>query len=246
MHKAFLLVIVALLISACGDRSGPVIPESQEVQYEIAVEQTMKEEGRIFTEARADPDKTAKYIFYLHGRIVEDQGLEATSPQFGKYEYEEILGTLADRGFTVISEVRAKDTNIKQYAQKIAGQVNALLKAGVPPAHITIVGASKGGTITHLVSSLIKNRDINVVLLAACGKGYHEGFAIDLVGNVLGIYDSSDDKGAGSCEDFFAKSKNINRHKDIDLKNGLGHGILYQPLEEWIGPTVHWASGDYQ
>lgn len=223
-----------------------MVPESTSDQYDYAIAQSMPEEERVLTTLPTKIDKDHRYMFYLHGRIVEDMGPdEAVSPEFGKYEYTEIISALGSRGFVVISEAREKNTDIKKYAEKVAGQVDTLLKAGVPPAHITIVGASKGGAITHLASSLIKNRDINIVLLAACGAGYHEGFSIDLIGNVLGIYDSSDDKGAGSCTDFFTKSKNINRHKEIDLKKGLGHGILYKPMDEWVEPVIKWASGEY-
>jgi acetyl esterase/lipase len=40
-------------------------------------------------------------------------------------------------------------------------QINTLLKAGVPPQNITVVGASKGAGMTILVSDLMKNKDIN-------------------------------------------------------------------------------------
>ena len=30
---------------------------------------------------------SAKYLIYLHGKIVEDQGIPAVSPEFGEYEY---------------------------------------------------------------------------------------------------------------------------------------------------------------
>lgn len=244
MRKTIAVLIFALIFSSCARESA--VPESTSDQYDYAIAQSMPEEERILTTLPAKIDKDHRYLFYLHGRIVEDMGPDnAVSPEFGKYEYADIVNTLGDRGFVVISEARDKNTDIKKYAEKVAGQVDTLLKAGVPPAHITIVGASKGGAIAHLASSLIKNRDINLVLLAACGPGYHEGFNIDLVGNVLSIFDNKDDKGAGTCTDFFVKSKNINRYKEIDLNNGLGHGILYKPLDEWVEPVIKWASGDH-
>ena len=66
-----------------------------------------------------------------------------------------------------------------------------------------------------------------------------------LCGNVLSIYDSSDDY-AGSCQEVFAYSdgKGISRYDEIVLNIGTGHGILYQPLDEWISPTVEWAKGN--
>jgi hypothetical protein len=242
MKKALVCLVAVLLIPACGKQS--LVPDTPHEQYEEAVSKSIPD-SRIFTEAPKNPDPKERYIFYLHGRIIEEEGAEAVSPEFGKYEYFEILEALADRGFTVISEVRAKNTDVKQYAQKVADQVNGMLKAGVPPGNITVAGASKGGAITHRISSVLHNKDVNFVLLASCGEGYHEGFDIDLVGNVLSVYDYKDNKGAGSCADFFAKSKGLNKRKEIELKIGLGHGILYKPMEEWVEPTIAWASGKY-
>ncbi len=31
------------------------------------------------------------------------------------------------------------------------------------------------------------------------------------------------------------------RHEELILNIGTGHGILYKPLDEWILPTVEWA-----
>lgn len=240
--KTFIILALVLTFSACGRQS--LIPDSPHEQYEEAAAKNASD-PRIFTEAPASPDPKAKYIFYLHGRIIEDEGMNAVSSEFGKYEYAEILETFADRGFIVISEVRPKNTDVAKYAQKTAEQVNALLKAGVPPGNIIVAGASKGGVIAHKASSILHNKDLNFVLLAACGAGYLDNFQPDLVGNILSVYDYKDNKGAGSCAEFFAKSKAINRHKEIELKLGLGHGILYKPMEEWVEPTIDWASGKY-
>ena len=67
---------------------------------------------------------------------------------------------------------------------------------------------------------------------------------VALHGNVLSIYDSADEY-AGSCADLFAYSegKGLARHKEIVLHIGTGHGILYQPLDEWVLPVVAWAGG---
>jgi hypothetical protein len=240
--KAFIILALVLMSAACGRES--LIPDSPHEQYEEAASKTASD-PRIFTEAPAAPDPKAKYIFYLHGRIIEDEGMNAVSPEFGEYEYADILETFADRGFIVVSEVRPKNTDVRQYAQKVADQVNGLLKAGVPPENIIIAGASKGGVIAHKASSILHNKDLNFALLAACGEGYLDGFQPDLVGNVLSVYDYKDNKGAGSCADFFARSKGLNHHKEIELKLGLGHGILYKPMEEWVEPTIEWGNGKY-
>ncbi len=76
-----------------------------------------------------DPSK--QYLFYLHGKIIEDQGIPAISPDYGEYEYEAILEKLASYEFVVISEQRPKNTDGMEYANKVVKQVTELLKAGV-------------------------------------------------------------------------------------------------------------------
>lgn len=186
-----------------------------------------------------------KYLFYLHGKIIEDQGLPAVSPEFGEYEYEKILERLASTGSTVISEQRGKDADIEAYARRTADQVRQLLSAGVPEKNITIVGASKGAAIAIETSHLLANPELNYVLLAICASEEVQALIendISLAGNVLSIYDESDTY-AGSCNDLFAFSegKGLVRHEEILLHTGLGHGLLYRPLDEWVLPVILWA-----
>jgi hypothetical protein len=190
-------------------------------------------------------DPSAHYMFYLHGRIVEDQGIPAISPDFGEYKYLAILEKLAGYGFTVISEHRGRNADGLEHARRVAQQVQTLLDAGVPPGNITVVGASKGGGIAMYVSHYLGNEDANFVILSACHPDtvvslINEGTF--LVGNVLSIYDEVDTL-AGSCRKLFTYSegKGIGRHEEIVLHIGTGHGILYQPLDAWVAPTVEWA-----
>lgn len=190
-------------------------------------------------------DPGEKYLFYLHGKIIEDQGLPAISPDFGEYQYEEILAALSSYGFIVISEQRPKDANGILYAEEVAGEVAALLEAGVPAGAITIVGASKGAGITIYISHFLENEDINFVLLGICHPDVVDGLLqsqISLYGNVLSIYDSVDNY-AGSCQELFSYSegKGLSSYDEIVLDMGMGHGVLYQPLDEWISPAVGWA-----
>ena len=195
-------------------------------------------------------DPSSHYMFYLHGKIIEDQGIPAISPEFGEYEFDVILEKLSSYGFILIGELRAQNTNPEEYARKVTDQVNILLDAGVPPENITVVGASKGAGITIYVSNMLRNKDINYVLLAICHPDQVRFFiqeGISLEGNVLSIYDSND-QFAGTCQELFTYSKvsGVGRFDEIVLDIGIGHGILYQPFDEWILPTVHWADKNTQ
>jgi len=195
-------------------------------------------------------DPIKRYMFYLHGKIIEDQGIPAVSPEFGEYRYEEILRTLQSYGFEIISELRPKDADGWEYAQRTARQVFELLTAGVPPGSITVVGVSKGATIAAVTSHLVGNPKVNYVLLGTCHPTLVEEWkkgGLTLSGNVLTIYDFEDDEYSGSCEDLFrlAEGKGLNHHDELVLQVGTGHGVLYQPLSEWVLPTVKWANQEW-
>ena len=180
-----------------------------------------------------------KYLFYLHGKIVEDQGAKAVSERYGEYEYDKIIEGLQAEGFNVISEIRPKDTDVEKYAEKVAGQIRRLLKEGAAPESITVVGASKGAFIAMLASTYLKNKDVNFVIIAGCGAD--PGFLklIDLHGNILSIYEKSDS--AGSCQAFFDDATGLNKRKEVMLETGLAHGFIYKPMREWLIPMLDWA-----
>ena len=184
------------------------------------------------------------YIFYLHGKIVENQGPEAIDKVngYGAYRYYDILDSLKKNNTKVISEVRAKDTEVKIYAQKIKRQIDSLLKMGIAPSKITVIGASKGSLIAMYVSSFVKNTSVNYVFMAACDKDETEP-DIEFYGNILSIYEKSDV--AGSCLAYKPKSPGINHFKEIALSTGLRHGFIYRPINEWTKPARDWASGNY-
>ena len=194
-------------------------------------------------------DPTKRYMFYLHGKIIEDQGIPAVSPEFGEYRYGEILMTLQSYSFEVISEQRPKDADGWEYAQRTAKQVDELLTAGIPPSSITVVGASKGAAIATVASSLVGNSEVNYVLLGTCHPTLVDEWkkgGLILSGNVLAIYDFADEY-SGSCEELFslAEGKGLSRHDELVLIVGTGHGILYEPLSEWVLPTVKWAKQEW-
>jgi hypothetical protein len=197
-------------------------------------------QGIVANDASLNADPNADYLFFLHAKVVEDQGIRPTSPKYGVYEYEEILNTFKTKGFIVISEARPKDTAPEPYVAKLIGQINILLKAGVPPQQITVLGASKGAVIAMITSSHLKNKNVNFVIMSNCNDWVYKNFDIDLHGNILSIYDINDEFGH-SCQNFFDKATGLNKHREIELKIGIGHGILFKPLKEWVDPVIEWA-----
>lgn len=200
--------------------------------------------GEVLQNLPTTIDASSKYLFFLHGRIVENKGVAfAQSNNYGFYEYEKILNVLAKHGFIVISEARSADTKVKRYARKVADQVNTLVENGVPPRNITVSGFSKGGKITLVSSSLVGNENINYVVLAGCirkAKKFISKFNLDLKGRVLSIVDYNDDT-FSSCEDMFNSSSGGLKYEEIVLKEGSGHGAFYSPNDNWIRPMMNWA-----
>ena len=204
--------------------------------------------GNSFEDVPAAIDSQAKYLFYMHGKIVEDKGRYAFHPVYGPYQYDAIVEALAARGFVVISEVR---DYVKKgaYARKVAGQVEKLLAAGVAPKNITVIGHSKGGFITMLTAAGLGNPDLNLVNMAGCGKGarFGKGFrkfvardASRLRGRILSLYDGSD-RIAGSCRKAFDKAAGNVKSREIVFDTGEGHGLFYSPEKIWIDEVVKWA-----
>jgi hypothetical protein len=188
-----------------------------------------------------------KYLFYLHGKIIEDKGVNAVSPHFGVYRYEAIIDSFREGNFIVMSEVRKSNTNISAYARYIADKIESLLKTGVEAKNITVIGASKGALIAMYVSTFLKNHDLNFVFLAACNEDNFTSFPdLRFHGNILSIYERSDDIGR-SCLRFRDKaSSNIIHYKEIELNTGLQHGFIFRPLPEWMKPAMDWANARYK
>lgn len=190
----------------------------------------------------AEIDQAARYLFYLHGAIIERAGARPTHPDFGIYEYQEILELLAERGFVVISETRAAGTSVMEYAATVADQMRTLLAAGVPPGNITVVGFSKGGGIAVVASSILADDRVNFVFMGTCGPWLNERPEIVPHGRMLSLHEVSDDM-VGSCEELFSRAGGESAKKEIVIDIGGGHGAFYRPRPEWIDPLVEWAMG---
>ena len=187
------------------------------------------------------------YIFFLHNRFVEEFDLEEKHPEYGKAEYHEIVAKFRKDGFVVISEKRKKGTDPKVYALKVKAQIDSLLKTGVEPNHITVIGTSKGGYIAQYISTYLKNPEVNFVFIGCFSQNDVTTHPeINLCGNVLSIYEASDSLGRSGIKRVESSKFTVKQFTEIELKTGLKHGFLYHPMKEWIVPCELWAKRDYQ
>ncbi|MGH2666392.1 alpha/beta hydrolase [Flavobacterium sp.] len=192
--------------------------------------------------------KTAEqnYIFFLHNKFAEENDLNIEHPEYGKVEYAEIIKAFKKDGFVVLSEKRKRNTDTENYAKKIVSQIDSLLKKGIKPNHITVVGTSKGGYIAQYVSTFIANPKLNFVFIGCYQDTDCENYPeINFCGNILTIYEKSDLYGVSAIKRKKTSKLKINKFREIELNTNLKHGFLFKPLKEWIEPTKMWAKRNY-
>jgi pimeloyl-ACP methyl ester carboxylesterase len=183
-----------------------------------------------------------RYVFYLHPRIVEEGGRRPTDPSYGIFEYDAILDTLRQSGFTVLSEQRPPGIGIDTFVTRLVQQVDSLLTLGVRPQDISVVGFSRGGAIAILASSRLNNPAISFVFMAACGDWAFDRPDLHVTGRILSLYETSDSLGV-SCAPLFARAGRGSQVREIPLSLGLGHGTFFQPRSAWLTPALGWAHG---
>jgi len=196
-----------------------------------------------FHVAAENMDPWHKYVFYLHGAIIEDGNLRPVHERYGLYDYPAIISSLSKYDFQLISEQRQPDTDHLLYAKKIVSEINELLNAGVKPENITIAGFSKGAMITVVTSSLLENDELNFVIMATCGEWYENSDFLKklrLRGNILSIYEKSDV--AGWCQSLVSRLPAPSSFIEIEIDTGKEHGAFYLPHDEWIKPLISWIN----
>jgi len=187
-------------------------------------------------------NKSDKFLFYLHGGVVTvlgDNAINQSVPEWGPYEYLNILDSLRGRGFNIISENRKEGIDDSVYGAKIVMQIDTLFKAGVRPENIIVVGASAGWNIGIHVSDRLKNEKMKYVIMGGCWPGTYKDYTgIELYGHFLSIIESSDPH--GTCIKIFENRKHLTSVKEITLNTNLSHGFFYKGWKHWIDPIMNW------
>lgn len=187
----------------------------------------------------AAADASATHIVYLHGRIVQEEGTQAVSPEYGAYAFDAIVDALAARGATVHAPVRRKGSELQASVDAVVALVRGLRAEGVAAQRITVVGASQGAVIAMLASGTLRDRELGFVLLGACSDEVADALPAPLYGRVFSVYEEGDPYGA-SCTTI-ARSDGVSAFAEKRLTTGLSHGFLYRPLPAWVEPSLDWA-----
>lgn len=182
---------------------------------------------------------TQKHVFYLHGRIIELQGINAVSPDFGPYRYTEIIDSLSSAHTTVYHTVRSAGVDFSSFCERISKSIDSLLEQGVLPEQITVIGASKGAVMAMQISHL-NPAPIQYVLLGANNANLESEQDWTLHGHILGIYESSDQLAGRNYDHWIKQSADALTFEQLEISTGLGHGFLYRPYDAWLKPARKW------
>lgn len=182
---------------------------------------------------------SSKHIFYLHGRIIELQGIHAVSERYGAYEYENIIKALTQENTIVHSDVRTDPVDFNAYCEKVVVQIQDLLDEGILAKDITIIGASKGAVMAMYIAHL-SEANINYILLGANNDVIEQENDWNLHGRILGIYEKSDQVAGKNYQYWIERSKASSQFEELALDTGLDHGFLYRPIDAWLQPAKAW------
>lgn len=204
-------------------------------------------EGQHVGSALPDPiSRKAKFLFYLHGQVVTELGdmaIYQSAPEWGPYEYSHVLDSLAARDVNVISEIRKKGVDNSAYTNKIAAQIDTLLRSKVKPENILVLGASAGWDIALSVSDKLKNPSLHFVAMGGCWPDTYKDYTkLNLTGHFLSLIEKTDPH--GTCVKVFEKRAAIKSYREITLNTGLSHGFIYKGHAAWIDPVMAWWRGD--
>lgn len=193
----------------------------------------------LYTEFPEKINPNERYVIYSHGLIVEGNNPRPEHPEFGIYEFEKIKKALFNESdFNLIAHHRPENTHIEQYVETLVSWVDRLIRAGVKPSRITLVGFSRGSHLTAFASDRLAEVGINTALLASCMKGdIPTQPPLTMGGNLLSIYETTDVM--GTCRKLAARSK-LASFQEILISTGLTHGAFFQPLPEWVEPLKGW------
>jgi len=204
--------------------------------------------GEIFWRFPNTISPSERYLFYVHGKIMETEGVSPISPRFGHYQFHRIVTRLAKGKANVIARVRHGKTDPNAEAFRLTNEIRYMLKNGVPADHISVAGFSKGGYITLLTAKRLQSSDIRYIVMAGCTNAIVDGsdkIADGLQGTIMSMNDATDDLGF-SCRPLFERSPQLAASMDVTFQTGKGHGLFYRPDPTWIEPLLQWVEMEKQ
>ncbi len=184
--------------------------------------------------AMAAPEQ---HLFYSHGAIVEGDNARPEHPRYGVYDFPAIVKALQWPGWVVHARHRPAGQSVDAHARLLAAEVRALLRQGVRPEQIVLLGFSRGGVITLRASEYLKQPALRLVLMASCFSGLGKR-DFHPVGRLHSLYESSDS--VGSCKPLLRSWPELHLQDERSIHTGLAHGAFFWPRHEWLDIVRDW------
>ena len=213
----------------------------------------------VVKEPPESPDPNSRYMFLMFGLQTEFLGPDSYNQMYQKkYETTDLSKAFSAQGYTVISEIRPRNTLVENYSNKVSLQVKQLIAQGVKPENIVIAGHSKGAVITLISAGILSDARLNFIVMAGCAlpttikianenprKTYVdliEKYAAKAQGRMLSIYDKEDHE-FQTCQEYLKAAPGLKLTEKI-VDSGAaprkGHAAFYSPDPKWMNFVVDW------
>ncbi len=213
----------------------------------------------VLKEPPASPDRHGRYMFLMFGLQTEILGPDSYNPMYQKrYETTALARAFSERGYTVISEMRPRNTPEESYSGKVTAQVRHLMAQGVKPENIVVAGHSKGAVMALIAAGMLSDARLKFVVMAGCAlpsttrianvnprqlyMGFIEKYAPQARGHMLSIYDKEDSE-FQSCHEYSqvaSELKFTEKMVDSGSMPGKGHAAFYSPDPRWLDSVMGW------
>lgn len=214
-------------------------------------------------EPPSNPDPKGRYMFLMFGLQTEFMGPDSFNQMYQKkYETTALAKAFSALGYTVIVEMRPRNTVEEEYGGKIATQVKNLINQGVKPANIVVAGHSKGAVMALIAAGAVLQPEVKYVIMAGCALpsttrianvnprqlyvGLVDKFAPTAQGKMLSIYDKEDNE-FQTCREYAQASSRlsmIEKVVDTGSAKGKGHAAFYGPDPKWLNLVIDWLKDD--
>ncbi len=225
----------------------------------ISIASSSMAKAIVVQELPVNPDPNGRYMFLMFGLQTEFMGPDSYNQMYQKkYETTALAKAFSELGYTVIVEMRPRNTVEEEYGDKIATQVKQLIAQGVKPANIVVAGHSKGAVITLVAAGILAQKEIKYVVMAGCALpsttrianinprhlyvGFLEKYAPKAQGEMLSLYDKEDNE-FQTCQEYGKAATGLNLiEKKVDTRSspGKGHAAFYSPDPQWFNLVVEW------